>query len=336
MGSYVLVWNAIPIQYTDVIDQVERLRYDHEEYTGADIKKLEDGDCVLWTVRKQRKNAVSFDFLVRSTVFQDGKKSSVPAIRSELAISSTLPWKVTQHIDGSSFVAEGKVSKKDQEVNKVQLSLCDLIHGKPQDGSTGWIPCTADGKRNSDVAKNGRSDQAARKAVEYHEQDVIRKTEVYDKEISMRFDIEETDTVVFPSSDDGDNIIYSYAVVKGRETVNMEDIITLDFPVPRKIIASLVTPVLFVVDTRLDRLIIVSDIEDGSMCSIEGLTDEKCLEMKKLVDVDSMCVMIMFTDETLHRQFYEELAKRCGSRKRKASSQETSSSRKEPPSQEED
>ena len=114
--------------------------------------------------------------------------------------------------------------------------------------------------------------------------------------------MEENDLVIYASSDDGDNVTFQYASVKNVEdgvlTIvppNTPDPGTTD-PISVRILKELVTPVLFVVS--IDGAgFSVRDCESGDVCTIEALTDPKCNHIKKLVDADSMCIMIVFSNE---------------------------------------
>ena len=128
--------------------------------------------------------------------------------------------------------------------------------------------------------------------------------------------MEENDLVIYASSDDGDNVTFQYASVKNVEegvlTIvppNTPDPGTTD-PISVRILKELVTPVLFVVS--IDGAgFSVRDCESGDVCTIEALTDPKCNHIKKLVDADSMCIMIVFSTESHNKRFYEAIAERC-------------------------
>ena len=128
--------------------------------------------------------------------------------------------------------------------------------------------------------------------------------------------MEENDLVIYASSDDGDNVTFQYASVKNVQ----DDVLTIvppstpdpgtADPIFVRILKELVTPVLFVVS--IDGAgFSVRDCESSDVCTIEALTDPKCNHIKKLVDADSMCIMIVFSTESHNKRFYEAIAERC-------------------------
>jgi hypothetical protein len=287
-----LIWNAIQPEHVEVLAKMTELRYDEQEYVGDEIQKLLDGREDVWTVRKQRKTSGSVDFLVRchNVLGKSSSKTSIKAIRIAIAFTPKHAWKVTAHLSDSSFVATGKPTLNSGSERRTVLYMSQQVLRKPSDNRTGWRSCLSDGKEIMIIAPP------------IYDNDVIVNAEVYDSTVSSK-NIATGDYIVYSDKDDGDKINFTYA----RVTKRLDDILTIDSSPSIRILASVVTPVLFVVhedDSKEE--IKVSCVLAGRTYAFRDLEDLYYEELKRLVSDDSLCVMISLIEEK-KREFYNML-----------------------------